>query len=57
MTTITASDYTVELPIKKSSYITWRDDFYEPGEDKRNQVSVGIALKKHIAAVLEDNLT
>lgn len=46
MATITAGDYTVEMEIKKETYISWYDEHYKvPGGDYEKGISSGYSMK------------
>ena len=55
---ITAADYSVELPIEKEALKRWIDEVYNsPTGENANKVSLLLSLKKHIIKVLETSLT
>lgn len=43
--TITAGDYSVEMPINQKAYEKWVNEVYSISEDKLNGVSVAMSLK------------
>lgn len=54
--TITAADYSVEMPILKGSFQKWKE-IYNNGEDFKNGISMGMSLKKYLKNSLEEQLT
>jgi len=54
--TITVSDYSVELPIRKKSYKKWYQETYLNSEDAANNVAPVMSLKKYMIEKLEDYL-
>ena len=54
VTTITVSDYSVELPIKKKAYKKWFNEIYKNSQDKADGVAPIMSLKKYLIERLED---
>jgi hypothetical protein len=57
VSTITASDYSVELLIEKKAFKRWREEVYYQSQEYENGVSMAMALKNHLKKCLEKNLT
>ena len=53
MNTITAGDYTVELPIDKDLYRKWVNEVYNL-EDKRSDVPIGLSFKRFLVTKVEE---
>lgn len=57
MSTITAGDYTVEFPIKPTSYRNWYDHEYrKPGGDFEQDVSPALSLKRFLIKQIEEEM-
>ena len=57
MSTVTAGDYSVELPISKDTYMNWKENEYrKPGGDFENQVAPAISLKRQLKKEIEESL-
>jgi len=57
MATVTAGDYTVELPIVREGYDEWKQNNYmKAGGDFENQVSPALSLKTFLAQEIETAL-
>lgn len=48
VSTITAGDYSIELPIKKKAYKRWLKEVYEQSSDRQNGVATGLSFKKYL---------
>ncbi len=57
MSTVTAGDYSVELPISKQAYEAWKaNDYRKPGGDFENQIAPATSLKKQLKEEIEKSL-
>jgi len=59
MATVTASDYTVEINIKKTDYEKWKRDVYEAEGgilERMPDLSPALALKEHMIEEITTNL-
>jgi len=57
MSTVTAGDYSVELPIKKETYEAWKQSVYRaPGGDFENQIAPAASLKRQLQKEIEETL-
>ena len=57
MATVTAGDYTVELPIVKEGYLDWKQNNYKQANgDFENEVSPALSLKTWLAKEIETAL-
>ena len=55
--TITLSDYSVEFPISKESYLNWYENLYKaPDGDSGKQVAPSYSLKKFLIKQIEASL-
>jgi len=58
MATITAADYTVEMPIKEKSYLAWyQREYMKADGDFSKEIPALLSLKRHMINVIEDQLT
>jgi hypothetical protein len=56
--TITAGDYTVELPIPEVAYIEWYDNEYKKaGGDADEGIAPAMSLKTQLKSLIEQSLT
>jgi hypothetical protein len=55
--TVTAGDYSVEFPINKEKYLTWKENEYrKAGGDFEQGVSPAISLKQYLQKDIEKKL-
>ena len=55
--TITAGDYTVELPIPEKAYVEWYDNEYKAKGDAQAGLAPAMSLKNHLKSLIESTLT
>ena len=57
MSTVTAGDFAVEMPITKAAYDQWKDEVYRaPGGPFERQIAPALALKETLVGEIEEKL-